>query len=439
MGSDSARAVSTGEMMNRANLAKSLVATRRLAVGDRITRDAVAVKSPGRGVQPNRLEELVGRVTRRVVEEGDFFYDTDLTDAVARGRHYSFRRPWGLPVRYHDAVKLTSDNDTNPDFLEFHLSYKDVEMDLSTAFRAASTAWGYTVHCPDLYAGDFIINLASEDEDTWQRSIVEAQKVIQITRDLGRWFDADEPPVVICTMGGFTKDAFVDPERRPRMYARIAQALERLDESDVRLTAQTLPPFPRLMGGQQHHNLFMGLDDTVEFCRQYGTPPDPGPVAPRSWQRPSTASRSAPTSSSWRRCRTTCTSWTPRVSTARARRSARARSTGRRPPPNWIGSRPASPSSRRSGRATSTTARASGPRSTASRRGSDMSAVSLASAGASPAIKADRFRELDGLRGIAASRVAQPLHLPVRRHLPWPHAFPLRPVAGLAWRPRSSS
>ena len=270
LGSDGARAVSTGEMMNRANLAKSLVATRHIQVGDTITRDAVAIKSPGRGVQPNHLEDLLGRVSRRVVDEGDFFYATDLTDAVAQGRHYAFRRPWGLPVRYHDAVKLASGNDTNPDFLEFHLSYKDVEMGIASLFERRFDGMSYTVHCPDLYAGDFIIDLASSDDAIWERSIVEVQRVIQITRDLGRWFDADEPPIVICTMGGFTKDAFVDPERRPAMYARIAQALERLDETGVRLTAQTLPPFPWLMGGQQHHNLFMGLDDTVEFCRQYG-------------------------------------------------------------------------------------------------------------------------------------------------------------------------
>lgn len=270
LGSDAARAVSTGEMMNRANLAKSLVATRRIDVGDTITRDAVAIKSPGQGVQPNHLEDLVGRVSRRVVDEGDFFYATDLSDAVARGRHYSFRRPWGLPVRYLDAVKLTSNNDTNPDFLEFHLSYKDVEMDLDTLFPRRFEGMSYTVHCPDLYAGDFIINLASDDDAVWERSVVEVQKVIQITRDLGRWFDAEQPPVVICTMGGFTKDAFVDPDKRPAMYARIGQALERIDASGVRLTAQTLPPFPWLMGGQHYHNLFMGLDDTVEFCQQYG-------------------------------------------------------------------------------------------------------------------------------------------------------------------------
>lgn len=270
LGSAQTRSVSTGELMNRTNLAKSLVASRALAVGETITRDAVLIKSPGRGLQPNHLEALVGRVAQREIAAGDFFYSTDLADIIAQGRNYHFRRPWGLPVRYHDATELMTKNPINPDFLEFHLSYKDVEMDLGAIFPTKFDGLSYTVHCPDLYAGDFIINLASPDEDIWQRSITEVQKVIDITRALGRWFDADQPPIVICTMGGFTADAFVDADQRPAMYARIAQGLARLDESEVRLTAQTLPPFPWLMGGQQHHNLFMGLDDTVEFCEQYG-------------------------------------------------------------------------------------------------------------------------------------------------------------------------
>ena len=273
LGSGEARVVSTGELMNRANLAKSLVATRRIESGEVITRDAVTIKSPGRGLQPNHLDDLLGRTIRRPIDEGDFFYATDLSDTVARGRSYSFRRPWGLPVRYHDARKLVRDNETNPDFLEFHLSYRDVGMDSETIAGMLGGRFAgmtYAVHCPDLYAGDFIIDLASDDDDVWRRSIDEVQEVIRLTRALGRFFDAEQPPVVICTMGGFTRDAFVPVEHRPAKYARIAAALERIDETDVRLTAQTLPPFPWLMGGQQHHNLFMGLDDTVDFCEQHG-------------------------------------------------------------------------------------------------------------------------------------------------------------------------
>ena len=47
LGSAAPRAVSTGEMMNRVNLAKSLVAARRIEAGETITADAVDIKSPG--------------------------------------------------------------------------------------------------------------------------------------------------------------------------------------------------------------------------------------------------------------------------------------------------------------------------------------------------------------------------------------------------------
>lgn len=273
LGNGRTRSVSTGELMNRANLAKSLVSTRYLSNGETITRDAVTIKSPGRGLQPNHLDALVGRTVRRDMEAGDFFYPTDLTDAVAHGRHYAFHRPWGLPVRYHDARMLLGEGQVNPDFLEFHLSYKDVQMDLETIGRLLGGHFRgmfHTVHCPDLYAGDFIIDLASGDDRIWERSIAEVQKVVCIARDLTRWFDDETDPVVICTMGGFTRDAFDPPEARAGKYHRVAAALDRIDDAGVRLTAQTLPPYPWLMGGQQHHNLFMDLEDTIWFCEQTG-------------------------------------------------------------------------------------------------------------------------------------------------------------------------
>ena len=109
LGSAAPRAVSTGEMMNRVNLAKSLVAARRIEAGELITADAVDIKSPGRGLQPNAHDRLVGRTAQRALDPGDFFYATDLGDAAPTGRPYSFRRPWGLPVRYHDVAAMTRD------------------------------------------------------------------------------------------------------------------------------------------------------------------------------------------------------------------------------------------------------------------------------------------------------------------------------------------
>jgi N-acetylneuraminate synthase len=271
LGTVAPRGVSTGEMMNRVNLAKSLVASTRIEVGDPITRDKVDIKSPGRGLQPNALDRLVGRAAVRSFEPGDFFYASDLGDAAPRGRQYDFKRPWGLPVRYHDIDVMT--RDCMPDFLEFHFSYKDLEIDPASVFAKYDGRFdtAFACHSPDLFAGDFILNLASEDDAHWERSIEELQKVIELTRSLKPYFRSDAPdPVVIASLGGFTKDAHVPAHELGDMYARVAAGLDRIDDSGVRLCAQTLPPFPWYLGGQLFCNLFVGAADTADWAERHG-------------------------------------------------------------------------------------------------------------------------------------------------------------------------
>ncbi len=268
LGEDTPREVSAGEVMTRANLAKSLVATRRIEVGDRIAAPDITVKSPGRGLQPNRRGELIGRQSVRVIEPGDFFYSGDVDDAAARPRPYAFHRPWGVPVRYHD-VRPILEAGSNPDFVEFHFSYKDLDVEPADVFSDRLPI-GYTCHLPDLFAGDFILDLASFDDDIWERSIAEMQRSIDRTRQLRPYFSQDADPIFIATLGGFTRDGFVERDRVPAMYERIADGLARVDLAGVRLCPQTLPPYPWLMGGQQYHNLFLHLDDTVAFAETYG-------------------------------------------------------------------------------------------------------------------------------------------------------------------------
>lgn len=276
LGTNAPRAVSTGEMMNRVNLAKSLVATRRIEVGVTLAPDDIDIKSPGRGLQPNAYDKLVGRTTARALDPGDFFYATDLGDAAPRGRDYSFRRPWGLAVRYHDIDAMTKD--TTPDFLEFHFSYKDLDLPVADVFSkyAGGLPMGFTTHSPDLFAGDFLLNLASEDDAHWERSIRELQRVVDTTREMQQHFTqgadarADSAgPVIVASLGGFTTDAFVAPAEREQMYARVAAGLARVDDSGVRLCAQTLPPYPWYMGGQLYCNLFVDPRDTAVFAQEH--------------------------------------------------------------------------------------------------------------------------------------------------------------------------
>ena len=49
---------------------------------------------------------------------------------------------------------------SNLDFLEFHLSYKDLEVD-ETQFFESELSMGLVVHSPDLFEGDHLLDLSS--------------------------------------------------------------------------------------------------------------------------------------------------------------------------------------------------------------------------------------------------------------------------------------
>jgi len=267
LGAVEARVVTPGESMNRVNLAKSLVATTRLEIGDVIKEEHITVKSPGRGLQPNALARLLGQRTRRTVEPGGFFYPSDLDDESSSGRTYTFNRPWGLPVRYHDHAVLLAQS--NPEFLEFHLSYNDLELDPNDIFDGPLDL-DLSVHSPDLFSGDHLLNLATDDKALLDRSLFELQRVIDLTHQLRQWFTRAHEPILIASLGGFSKHAHLPADDRREMYERVAAALDRLDTTGVRLAPQTLPPFPWYLGGQLFCNLFVEPEDTAWFVDTFG-------------------------------------------------------------------------------------------------------------------------------------------------------------------------
>ena len=267
LGSSGDRRLSQGELMNRETLAKSLVINCDLQPGEIITESMIEVKSPGKGLQPNRKKELIGKKAKRSFKTGDFFFPSDLEQERVLARAYKFKRPWGLPVRYHDFKNLMAKS--NPDFLEFHLSYKDLEQDIEKYFDRVYDL-DLVVHSPDLFTGDHILNLCASDESYRKRSIQELQRVVDTTRNLKSYFKKSSTPLIVASVGGFTKDSFVNKLEREDMYTLVAQSLSEIDSEGVEIIPQTLPPFPWYFGGQLYLNLFVEPFDTAEFCRQYG-------------------------------------------------------------------------------------------------------------------------------------------------------------------------
>lgn len=266
LGSDELpREITQGELMNRENLAKSLVANTPIKQGTIITRSMVAIKSPGQGIQPNRIDELVGKVANRDIDAGGFFYDSDIKGVVQKRADYKFDRPFGVPVRYHDYRKIVTDS--NLDFVEFHLSYKDLEVNLNDFFDGQEPI-GFAVHSPELFAGDHILDLCADDEEYRQHSIRELERVVGITRELKKIFPKTERPVIVVNAGGWDNKGFIDPALKPAMYRKIADAFNGMDLSGVQIAVQTMPPYPWHFGGQSYHNLFVCAEEIRAFCEE---------------------------------------------------------------------------------------------------------------------------------------------------------------------------
>ncbi|MCL1632286.1 N-acetylneuraminate synthase family protein [Sporolactobacillus sp. CPB3-1] len=259
------RIMSQGEVINRENLAKSLIINRPLKQGQIITREMIDVKSPGNGIQPNHINEVIGLTANRDFAKGDFIYDTDLMNDFVQPRDYQIPFNWGIAVRYHDYKRILASS--NPKLLEFHLSYKDLDENIDDYFDEQLDL-NLVVHAPELFAGDHLLNLCSDDEDYRRHSIQELQRVINLTRKLKKYFKKADRPCIVTNMGGFTKDAPMASTERGRYYDKIAESLKELDREGVEIIAQTMPPFPWHFGGQRFQNLFMDYRDTAAFCKK---------------------------------------------------------------------------------------------------------------------------------------------------------------------------
>lgn len=265
LGDGRRREPSQGEMINRENLGKSLVAACALPKGTVIEKKHLKTRSPGQGLSPQLHERLLGRTLRRDMSEEDFFYRSDLNDERIEPRPYSFTRPWGVPVRYHDFRAYHER--VKPDLFEFHLSYADMELDPAD-FLSGSYACDLVVHAPELFAGSRLMDLASPDEHYRAESLRETQRVIDITRNLKRFFPRTRRPPIVANIGGFSMDATLPRKVITEYYERFARSLGELDLDGVELTPQTQAPFPWHFGGQRYQNLFVTIDEIREWCGQ---------------------------------------------------------------------------------------------------------------------------------------------------------------------------
>ena len=267
MGHDGERLLTQGELINREVLAKSLYVKEAISKGDSITRDIVGIKSPGQGLQPNKIEQLIGRFSDRDMKKGSFFYASDLKKATSRKQRYEFSRPYGIPVRYHDFENMSSQG--HLDFVEFHLSYQDLRISPSDFIQGADNLF-FTVHAPELFEGDHILDLCSADQEYRKISINHLKRVVGHCDLIRKCFPEQSPPILVLNAGGWSKNGFISSAEKLKCYETLKDSLAAVNTESVRIAIQTMPPFPWHFGGQGYHNLFVDPDEINSFCAETG-------------------------------------------------------------------------------------------------------------------------------------------------------------------------
>ncbi|MDB0054823.1 N-acetylneuraminate synthase family protein [Schleiferiaceae bacterium] len=265
LGTNIERTLTQGELINRENLAKSIIANRHISPGEIFTEDMFVFRSPGQGLQPNRMFELVGKRAQREIEEGDFLFQSDVDERKSVFNKFSFKRLFGVPVRYGDYLKMKSMSNIN--FVEFHLSYQD--LDLNNPIEGYND-FGYSVHAPELFEDDHLLDLTSLDEVYRKKSTSNLQRTIETARDLRKHLNQEADPILIVNVGGWSQKGFLDKKEIEEKTEILKQSLAEIDFTGVELAIQTMPPYPWHFGGQQYHNLFVDPEFIDKFCSETG-------------------------------------------------------------------------------------------------------------------------------------------------------------------------
>jgi sialic acid synthase SpsE len=262
-----ARHVSQGELLNRENLAKSVIATRAILPGDLFSADCLRVASPGQGLAPYRLQELIGKIAQRNIAQGDFLFESDITGLDTNKRQYSFPVKWGIPVRYHDFAEFSSR--IEPDLFEFHLSYRDLAVDPNPYLHTVECS-RLVVHAPELFENSELLDLASDDIAYRQRSIYNLQRVVDATLQLAPYFPKVDSMLIVANVGGFSADAPFPAEHRSELYDRFHNACQKINFGGTELIPQNMAPFPWHFGGQRHQNIFMMPEELADQAKIHG-------------------------------------------------------------------------------------------------------------------------------------------------------------------------
>lgn len=258
LGTGEEKFISRGEILNREVLGKSLVAARRIEVGEVITRDMVAVKGPALGLSPQHYQQLLGRVAQRVIEEDEPFLDRDLGVKIELDATHTLPMEYGFTVRFRDSDELLA---YQPRMLEYHFT----DQDLDEHYSGEDHNLKLVVHAPEFWDRT-LVDLCSEDERQRQDSVALVQKTIRLTREMAPHFIGK--PKLVVHPGAMSLDHPISNHQM--LYDNLRRSLDEIDFDGIELLLENLPPHPWYFGGQWLTNAFMDAYEIRDFIEPLG-------------------------------------------------------------------------------------------------------------------------------------------------------------------------
>ncbi|MCB9781477.1 MAG: N-acetylneuraminate synthase family protein [Candidatus Omnitrophica bacterium] len=259
-----------GEMMNRTVLGKSLVATQDIPKGTSLTRTMMTAKSPGKGISPQRIPDLVGKLTVRDIKADEEFNERDLGAAeTQRQKSLPEGFKWGVIVRFGDM-----DTIVHPDLasVEFHLSDRDLQGGLPEDFGTYPQE--VVLHMPE-YWGNILLDGCTTHPETLSTTREVWCKLADLGREIKPHFEGnkDKPVKLVIHGGGWSQVMPLDFDKRWTLYERLVDSLGQIDQTDVEVLVENMPPLPWFFSEEWFSNLFMDADLIERFVEDtgYGT------------------------------------------------------------------------------------------------------------------------------------------------------------------------
>ena len=266
---DGKKIISQGEFINRENLSKSIVARKKILKNEIFNLDHFSYKSPGDGISPKYIKKIIGKKVIEDIEKNQKIPISYLNKELKLNIHKNFDYHWGVPVRFHDFISIRKMFKCN--LFEFHLSYKDHDVSFSKLLPKYNKE-KLIVHAPELYENSHLLDLATSDAEYRKTSLKYLQKTIDLTEKLNEFFPNTNKPIIIVNIGGFSMDKKFSNSKKIQGYETISNSLKKLNLSNVTLTPQTMAPFPWHFGGQRFQNLFVEIEEILDWSKNLSLP-----------------------------------------------------------------------------------------------------------------------------------------------------------------------